>query len=324
MATIPTIQTVYKYLDYDTDVVAATNEATAPLFNGNATISKPMDGRPPWYTGANANMSDSFVPVYDGASTSASHLFDVSFCSVSGGAGTGSMAIAYKSLATKLLGSSSALFSIGGTSSLESVAVWAFPRQLYRDRLDPGNWELILTASEVNVIRQFTDDSSISSGTYTFVGLRGNIYSGTIADGPKTGSSHGGVVGHVYYDLGLIMLNPSHSLVPTLTGSGFITGNAAILSASEEITARSVSLLQSSHYYCRAYNSEFNFSNNPTFANQTNGNLLQTEMINNPFTYPTTIGLYNDNNELIAYGKLSNPVEKSFNDEAIFLVRLDF
>ena len=47
-------------------------------------------------------------------------------------------------------------------------------------------------------------------------------------------------------------------------------------------------------------------------------------MIDNPRTYITTVGLYNDNNDLVAVAKLSQPVAKDFTKEALIRVKLDY
>mgnify|MGYP003116115551 CR=1 FL=1 len=47
-------------------------------------------------------------------------------------------------------------------------------------------------------------------------------------------------------------------------------------------------------------------------------------MINSPKTFITTIGLYNDNNDLVAVAKLSQPVTKDFTKEALIRVKLDY
>ena len=47
-------------------------------------------------------------------------------------------------------------------------------------------------------------------------------------------------------------------------------------------------------------------------------------MIDNPQTYITTIGLYNDANDLVAVAKLSQPVVKDFTKEALIRVKLDY
>ena len=55
-----------------------------------------------------------------------------------------------------------------------------------------------------------------------------------------------------------------------------------------------------------------------------NGNLLYTTLINNPQTYVTTVGMYNDNNELLAVAKLSKPLTKDFTKEALIRIKLDY
>lgn len=88
--------------------------------------------------------------------------------------------------------------------------------------------------------------------------------------------------------------------------------------------ARSAETISSTHYFVRLRNKEFNYSNNPTFYNPTNGVLIQSDFRNDPKVYATTVGLYNDSNELLAVAKLSKPVRKSFDEEVLLRVRLDF
>jgi len=88
----------------------------------------------------------------------------------------------------------------------------------------------------------------------------------------------------------------------------------------------------SQHYFVRVKNRDFNYSNNPTYVydgtdgnpNHTKGTIYNQDFITNPTTYITTVGLYNDNNELIAVAKLSRPALKTFDNELLIKVRLDF
>ena len=68
-------------------------------------------------------------------------------------------------------------------------------------------------------------------------------------------------------------------------------------------------------------------STNPTFLD-TNGNVQviedQTDPTERSFTFITTVGLFNANNELMAVGKLSRPVEKNDEKDLNVRVRLDF
>jgi hypothetical protein len=105
---------------------------------------------------------------------------------------------------------------------------------------------------------------------------------------------------------------------------------ASIRSATQATTtnkgfrARSAETIASTHYFVRLRNKEYNYSNNPTFANPNTGVLVQSDFNNDPKVYITTVGLYNNNNELLAVAKLSKPVRKSFDEEILLRVRLDF
>lgn len=92
----------------------------------------------------------------------------------------------------------------------------------------------------------------------------------------------------------------------------------------------------SRHYFVRVKNRDFNYSNNPTFTYQTlandpvtgevrqRGDIIQSEFLTDPKVYPTSVGLYNSNNELVAVAKLSRPAQKTFSNELLIKVRLDF
>lgn len=105
----------------------------------------------------------------------------------------------------------------------------------------------------------------------------------------------------------------------------FIAINKAVSSSYDRgFQARSAETISSTHYFVRLRNKQFNYSNNPTFFNSSNGSLVQSEFRNNPKVYVTSVGLYNDQNELLAVAKLSKPVRKSFDEEVLLRVRLDF
>ena len=92
---------------------------------------------------------------------------------------------------------------------------------------------------------------------------------------------------------------------------------------------RKSEFLPSRQYFVRVKNQDFNYSNNPTYVSDgTDGNTKGTikikEFLTDPKTYPTTIGLYDDSNELVAVAKLSQPFQKSFDSELLIRCRIDF
>jgi len=105
--------------------------------------------------------------------------------------------------------------------------------------------------------------------------------------------------------------------------------------AGEKLRIRRSEYVPSRHYFVRVKNREFNYTNNPTFSYQTattdtsgnfhqKGDIIQTDFLTEPKVYPTSVGLYNSNNELVAVAKLSNPAQKTFTNELLVKVRLDF
>jgi hypothetical protein len=104
---------------------------------------------------------------------------------------------------------------------------------------------------------------------------------------------------------------------------------------------RSTEIIPSKHYFIRIKNTDFNYSNNPSFvfqgyeadteAKKSNasrddylGRIRHADFIIDPRVYVTTIGLYNEDNELVAVAKLSKPILKTFESEALIKVKLDF
>ena len=106
--------------------------------------------------------------------------------------------------------------------------------------------------------------------------------------------------------------------------AGLFLAISKATAVSQEFAARSAETISSTHYFVRLRNKEFNYSNNPTFFNADNGSLVQSDFRNSPKVYVTSVGLYNDQNELLAVAKLSKPVRKSFDEEVLLRVRLDF
>jgi|NOAtaT_7_FD_contig_31_6895507_length_1834_multi_3_in_0_out_0_2 hypothetical protein len=105
----------------------------------------------------------------------------------------------------------------------------------------------------------------------------------------------------------------------------FVSMKQALLRDEDyQFKARSAETISSTHYFVRLRNKEYNYSNNPTFYNADTGTLVFSEFRKDPRVYITTVGLYNDSSELLAVAKLSKPVQKSFDEELLLRVRLDF
>src|SRR6185312_9804714 len=240
-------------------------------------------------------------------------------------------------------------FTFLGNYNSDHIYVINIERAQLKVQLDPGNWELFLSGT--NGIFTFIDDSGQTlSPTLGKTGQIFNVVSGSLtgASGSTIATSQSatkGGFGLVYPELGIIILSPDaiaatigmvsggfavSSSAPFAPNTGTITteyNQAGIFNAIRlggDFQARSSQTISSTHYFVRLQNQEFCYSNNPTFYNNSNGAIINTDFIQDPRVYPTTIGLYNDNNELLAVAKLSGPVQKSFASELLARVRLDF
>jgi len=93
------------------------------------------------------------------------------------------------------------------------------------------------------------------------------------------------------------------------------------------LTFQNVTNINSTLIFCRAEADEFNYSSNPTFTDTTNRIVvidIGQEDTEQTFTYVTSVGMYDANDNLLAVAKLSRPIQKSPERDLTFRVRLDF
>ena len=253
-----------------------------------------------------------------------------------------------------LLNPNDTRFTTAGSGSTNYIYVVNFKRDRIKERLDAGNWELPLVAissratnatgsvvTSTGVIK-LIDDSSVASATLGDSGKIYNIVSGSISAGvynPTTPTYYG----LAYPDHGVLVLDgkmlDQKLGFATNTGSSSEGNNHFVLfhsiSGSSLFTdsqtgdpygfqARNSEKVTSTHYFVRIKNAEYNFSNDPSYVTGSVGELSQTTFVGDPKTYITTVGLYNDSQELLAVAKLSKPLLKSFQREALIRVKLDF
>jgi hypothetical protein len=113
------------------------------------------------------------------------------------------------------------------------------------------------------------------------------------------------------------------SLTGSLTGSA-ISGNCNFLRHRiENVSFNNTTELNSTVYFCRANHNEFNYSSNQTYVSGSKF-VVKTNVNDMPVAYPTSVGLYSADNELMAVGKLSEPLKKDPTTEFTLRVRLDY
>jgi hypothetical protein len=229
-------------------------------------------------------------------------------------------------------GTETANFSFdGGTTTAEQIYVINISRARYKQSIEPGSLNLILTSGS-NTIR-LTDDSNTTSLTrfigenkifYIISGSNGNAFTSSVAALTT-------YYGMMLPDLGVIILDASGSLTPFIQAATLPTNSIQnnhqklvnSISDGGSFQLRSQEVVSSRFFFTRIKNSEFNYTSNPSIIDA-NGNLLYNTLVSNPQTFITTVGMYNDNNELLAVAKLSRPLVKDFTKEALIRIKLDY
>lgn len=113
------------------------------------------------------------------------------------------------------------------------------------------------------------------------------------------------------------MDNVIDHLCSTRFSSGSLTG----------ITFQNITNINSTLIFCQADADEFNYSSNPTFTDNDNRIVVidaGQEDTQQTFTFITSVGLYDANNNLLAVAKVSRPIEKSSERSLTMRIRLDF
>jgi hypothetical protein len=245
--------------------------------------------------------------------------------------------VVYGQYRNLVYGTETTNFSFDNNSTTsDSIYVINISRARYKEALLPGSLNLVLKGTATSSL--FLTDDSGTTSLARFVGENQyyNIISGSNGSYYSTGSATT-YYGLFFPDLDIIVLN-ANALTASVGGGYYVTsslGNTTAYnhrnlfnaisagSATGSFTLKSSETVSARYFFTRIKNGEYNYTTNPSIIDA-NGNLLYTTLINNPQTYITTVGMYNDNNELLAVAKLSKPLVKDFTKEALIRVKLDY
>jgi|LakMenEpi03Aug12_release.lakeMendotaPanAssembly.Ray.scaffolds.fasta_scaffold11485_8 hypothetical protein len=316
-----------------------------------------------FYTGSlTEKQKKYYLTVFNEAenTTDSYHQFDITYCHISGSGSTHienevdlyPAKTMYRKYMLECFGYTNGKFPFKNGKNGDYFYAIQLDRTQYKEKLDAGNFELSLcelsssgTQSHPTSTRFFTliDESrDTKQEIVTNEGIQEYYYvtSGSLRDGVYNESTDD-AWGIVFPKMGLIVLDgvvmDQSCSFNTITGSVdgqnsnrlflSISGAAVPTSyrPSSSFFARSFETFLTETYFCRADFNEFNHSTNYTYVSGSDGFLKYDYFKKRPHSYITTIGLYNRNKELLAIGKLRNPILKNEGNSRIFevVVRLN-
>jgi len=269
---------------------------------------------------ANTDAEVQFAIAYGNAAGSGSLLFDSNID------GRSPSSVVYGQFQNIILGDESTAFTYGSTTpATQHFYAISVNRARYKGGILPGSLTLKLASGFA-----ITDDSA-TTNTVSFneAGRVFNLRSGSAGTVDDTDP--------VYYglflpDIGTLLLD-AEALDTKISLSTNKNTNVNgenpqklfdKIVAQAQFTLNSEEKVTSDYVFIRARNSEFNYSENPSFITGSTGEVYYSDFINAPQTFITTVGLYNDTNDLLAVAKLSKPLKKDFTKEALVRVKLDF
>ena len=301
---------------------------------------------------------------YPYLSSSANHIFDItagystdSSLSSSDNTQNAKKINIYNQMAQVLVGydtgSQIQEFDADGSEStsndkMTECVFFNFSRLLVKDEIKKDSLRLALVTSASNVYGAANKGILKTIGDYgaqtayltnSPAGEYGLLY--TSSDGDEAQMT----VGHIYYQAGIAVLTASYfsgafgdpdsmpdgALLKAKTAINYALTSSTITEIAnglrftvDDINFNNTTELNSTIYFCRANNTEYNYSANPTYLSSSEIRVKGNNPMADPVSYITTVGLYSPDNELLAVAKLSEPLKKSPSNEVTLRVRLDY
>ena len=260
----------------------------------------------------------------------------------------------YGQYRTLILEDENSSFTFGPSFTSSHFYAISIERARYKEKLFPGSLNLVLSSSNnlIDALHLTDDSKEVTLPTFYGTQRAYQIISGS--DGTAwsgNGYSVSGSYGLFLPDTSTIILNGAaldDDSTPGETGTndgvGINLATSFVTSSNEDNASKlfthisgstgdsnnqifqlnSQETITSDFVFVRARNSEFNYSENPSYISGSTGEVVFNYFIDNPATFPTSVGMYNDSNELLAVAKLSKPIQKDFTKEALIRVKLDF
>ena len=337
---------------FDTeDVVVGAESITSPIWSGDSTTLTTFFTSSTQTGGASG---DYYYDIFQTASNlaGAKVQFSIAYADKKGSGsllfnsnvkGKSPSATVFGQYRNLILGDEDTDFTFGTVTSEHFYAI-NIDRARYKEKLLPGTLDLKLQVSGSTNVLRITDDSKVVNTT-TFsdsgrvfeliTGSTGTLSTGKVQTDGFTANS--GSYGKLLPDIGVILINGNALGAPIASGGLAYTSSrgdnllgqnnlktfSQLLTHGSNFRLQAEETISSNFVFVRARNAEFNYSTNPSNITGS-GELLHNVMINSPQSFITSVGLYNDNNDLLAVAKLSRPLLKDFTKESLIRIKLDY
>ena len=333
----------------DSDTIISSEAIVSALWSNNTYTL----GTSSLYTSSTQEQSytgDTYLNVYNlpATASNAELQFALSYGHVSGSGsapyntsapGLTPTSNIYTQCVNTIYGDETAPLAFGGVVS-KDVYVINVARSRYKESIKPGSFNLVLKSPSGSV---YLTDNSKDLTSANYVG--GNRYY-TVVSGSNGNSWNStevqtvsGSYGMFFPDLATVYLNPRALSLPVSSGgisssidetastsytSPINTNNSKLFGYiynGNNISGNSQETVTSKYFAVNVKFNDCNYTTNPSVIDN-NGNILYTTLVDNPETYVTGVGLYNELNELMGIAKLSKPLKKSFINTLSFKVKL--
>lgn len=249
----------------------------------------------------------------------------------------------YGQFRSLIYGDENAAFNFGGSNGIsKDIFVISVNRSRYKEAINLGSLNLKLTSGSYSV--DLTDNSNdVSAVTYIGTNRVYSIVSGSNGRSYNNLSvqTNSGSYGLLIPDLGVVLLNPRALSLPYANGGitlpidstpstsytlPYSSNNSNLyrtINVGSNFSLKSEETISSKFISINVKFGQLNYTTNPSIIDN-KGNLLYQSLIDNPQSYATTVGLYNETNELLAVAKLNKPLVKDNTKTLSIRTKLEF
>jgi len=235
---------------------------------------------------------------------------------------------------------------LAGGTKLRECVFFNFARMLTKDEIKKGTVEIKLGSTAAFATANNTRITLADAGAQNDFRVNSPVgeYGILNAIAGKASGAPTAACGLVFYQAGIVVITSSvflddaiggrisssaqmnssgKTITQTLTGSTIQENADYIRHRIYDIRFNNTTELNSTIYFCRANHNDFNYSTNPTYLSGSKI-VVKESTLDEPISYITSVGLYSEDNELLAVAKLSEPLKKTSSTEMTLRVRLDY